>query len=338
MTVTKTQDCFINALSCQNHSGVPPIWLMRQAGRYLPEYQLLRGKHSFLTLCHTPELAMEVTLLPIKRFGFDAAILFSDILVLPEAYGLGLRFEEQKGPILEHPVEDFTALPSIDVEESLGFVEQTVRFIKQEHEGALIGFSGGPFTLASYMIEGGSSQTFQKTKRRMFKDPESFHFLLQKITDDIIRYVAMQERAGVDVVQIFESWAHLLSDFHFQNFIIPYLKQIVEATSVPVILFCRGSSVFAPLLAKINPSAISLDWQCNLSHVRKIVPKTIALQGNFDPDLLLAPSQVVREQARLLVASMEKDPGYIFNLGHGILPTTPLDSVYALIEAVKSNA
>ncbi len=329
---------FLRALKGQNEDR-PPVWLMRQAGRYLPEYRLLREKYDFLTLCHEPELAAEVTMLPLKRFELDAAILFSDILVIPEALGMGLRFDDQVGPVLENPIsnrEGAAKLPR-DFGDKLDFVAEAIRCVQKQYKGALLGFSGAPFTLASYMIEGGSSRTFRKTKGWMMQDPEGFHDLLARLSGCVIDYLKLQIAAGVQAVQLFDSWAHVLSDAHFREFCLPYLNKIVQALKpFPVILFCRGSSTFAPLLATANPAAISLDWQANLKEMRQKIPSQIALQGNLDPDILYASPEVVKREVLAMARSMREDKGYIFNLGHGITPDVPLESVYALIEGVRS--
>lgn len=330
---------FMRALKGQNEEPRPPVWMMRQAGRYLPEYRALRKKHSFLTLCHNPELAAEVTILPLRRFELDAAILFSDILVIPEALGMGLHFDEAIGPVLDHPIknrEDLARLPK-NLDGKLDFVKEAIHAVLKQYDGTLLGFSGAPFTLASYMIEGGSSRDFRKTKLWMFNDPEGFHELLSLLTDQVIEYLKMQIEAGVHAVQLFDSWAHILSDYHFRTFSLPYMKKIVEALKpFPVILFCRGSSIFAPLLASAKPAGISLDWQTSLKEVRKNIPSSIALQGNLDPDILYASPEEIKKQVHNMVHSMREDKGYIFNLGHGITPEVPLESVYALIEGVKS--
>lgn len=332
---------FLNALSCNNNSR-PPVWLMRQAGRYMPEYRAIREKYSFLTMCHEPELAAHITQLPIKRFGMDAAILFSDILVIPEALGVGLHFKESVGPIIERPlnrIEDIYQLPSISVSEKLSYVRDAIKICRNQLQVPLVGFCGAPFTLACYLIEGGSSSNFKKTKKWMLSDPNSFHLLLNRLTDWTIDYLKMQIEAGVQAVQIFDSWAHILSNHHFKEFSLTYLKKIVDAirpTNTPQILFCKGSSVFAPLLAQLNPAGISLDWNCSLSDVRKTT--SVALQGNLDPDILYAPSSAVKEHVSNMLKSMQGDKGYIFNLGHGIHPDTPIESVHTLVETVQNEA
>lgn len=330
----------LDALQGTNASR-PPIWIMRQAGRYLPEYRALRSRYSFLEMCHTPELIREVTLQPIKAFQMDAAILYSDILMIPEALGVGLRFEESKGPIIERPLKTFSdvsSLQKINVSESLNFVAEGIKLLKKELTVPLIGFCGAPFTVASYMIEGGSSKDLRKTKQWMIRDPESFHRLLDKIADDSIDYLKMQVNAGVQALQIFDSWANFLSHRHFQEFSLRYLKKIKDTlpTHIPLIIFCRGSSVFAEQLATIKPQGISVDWQADLASLRQKIPQPIALQGNLDPDILYAKPEVIRREATYLLESMRGDPAFIFNLGHGMNPDMSPDAVKVLVETVKA--
>ncbi|MGK5593899.1 MAG: uroporphyrinogen decarboxylase [Parachlamydiaceae bacterium] len=336
------QSLLINALFCRNQSR-PPVWFMRQAGRYLPEYRQIRGKYSFLEMCHTPELAAQITKLPIDLIGFDAAIVFSDILVIPEALGLGLHFEESKGPIFERPLEsvqDIQQLPSIRISESLDYVAKTIKLLVNDLKVPLIGFSGAPFTLASYMIEGKTSRDFKKTKQWMMKEPESFHLLLNKLTDLVIDYLNLQIDAGAHALQIFDSWAWILNDRCFEEFSNFYLRKILanlKDRSIPVIFFCRGSSVFAPLIARSAPNAISVDWNANLKNLRKILPSSIALQGNLDPDLFYATPKLLESHVNQLLEDMRGDKGYVFNLGHGIKPDTPVDAVKAVVHSVKMS-
>lgn len=335
-------DLILKALRCQNTARAP-IWIMRQAGRYMPEYRALRSKYSFMDMCHQPELAAEITLMPIRTFDMDAAILFCDILVVAEAFGVGLRFEEGVGPIIERPIKterDVDNLPEVDVRTKLGYVSEAIKILRSQLKVPLLGFCGAPFTVASYMIEGGSSRDFKKTKQWMLREPASFHKLLQKITDTTIEYLRLQIESGVQAVQIFDSWAHVLGHMQFREFSLHYLKQIVDAistTQVPVILFCRGSSVFAQQLVEVNPSAISLDWQSDMLSMRTHIPSHIALQGNLDPDILYSSITHIKREADRLLKGMRKDQGYIFNLGHGIHPDISPDSVKALVDHVKSS-
>lgn len=329
----------IEALHCRNRAR-PPVWLMRQAGRYMPEYRALRAKHSFLEMCHKPELIAEVTLQPLRAFGMDAAIIFSDILVIPEALKVGLRFDEGAGPLIERPLLsalDVVNLPKVDMQESLDYVVQGIKQLLPSLDVPLIGFCGAPFTLASYMIEGRTSRDMRKTKQWMLRDPVSFHALLDRLADDAITYLEMQVEAGVEAVQIFDSWAGVLGHAQFCEFSLAYLKKIVQKLKpkVPVILFCRGASVFAQDLIHANPSAISIDWNARLSNLRSIIPSSIALQGNLDPDMLYAPLTHLRKEVTALLDSMKGDAGYIFNLGHGITPEVPVEAVKELVACVK---
>ncbi len=339
---TLTQNTLLlDALKCNNHSGRPPVWLMRQAGRYMPEYRAMREKHDFLSMCHTPELAVKVTLMPIEQFDLDAAILFSDILVVPEALELGLRFDEGIGPIIERPLassKDILNLPNISVKEKLSYVSTAIKILKQELDVPLLGFAGAPFTLASYMIEGRSSKSWSKTKKWMFDDPESFHQLLDILADYTIDYLKMQVEAGVDAIQLFDSWAYVLNHDCFCEFSLRYQQKILNGlrdTQIPTILFCRGSSVFAPLMVEAKPSAISLDWNADIREMRNRIPKNIALQGNLDPDILLASEETLRREVQRILSKMRGEPGFIFNLGHGITPQVNPDQVRVLVDTVR---
>ena len=330
---------FLDALRCSNLSR-PPIWLMRQAGRHLASYRALRGRYSFLEMCHEPELIEQVTMLPIEAYGMDAAILFSDILVVAEAMGVGLRFEEQVGPIIERPLmsrDDVEALPLPDLSK-LQYVAKGIRRLKNRLMVPLIGFCGAPFTVASYMIEGKSSRDLKKTKRWMLQDPESFHLLLKKIADWSSAYLQMQIEAGVQAIQIFDSWANALSYDAFREFSLAYLDLLlnsVRETEVPVILFCRGSSVFASALAALKPGAIGLDWNCRMADIRRQISPSIALQGNLDPDILYAPLPRIEAEVERLMREMNGDPGFIVNLGHGVAPDVSEEAVRTLVDCVK---
>jgi uroporphyrinogen decarboxylase len=333
----------LEALACENQSR-PPVWLMRQAGRYMPAYRAIREKYSFVEMCKNPQIATEVTLQPIKEFGMDAAILFSDILVIPEALGLGLRFEEGKGPIIERPVrsqEDIAALPMPNADEALGYVGEAIRMLRNELSVPLLGFCGAPFTVASYMIEGGSSPDLKRTKQWMYRDPKSFHALLTHLAKVTIDYIEMQVAAGAQAIQIFDSWAHVLPYHQFKEFSLSYMNLILEGISEPkppVILFCRGASVFANELADICPQGISLDWNVDLPQLREVIPSSVALQGNFDPDLLYAPLGVIEQEVKQLLLEMDGDPGYIVNLGHGIKPDMSPDAVRTFVDTVKAHS
>ena len=333
-------DRFLQALRCRNSSR-PPIWLMRQAGRHLASYRALRARYSFLEMCHEPDLVTRTTLLPIEAYAMDAAILFSDILVIPEAMGVGLRFEDRIGPIIERPIltmKDIADLPEEPDPSKLHFVAMGIQQIKEHLRVPLIGFCGAPFTLASYMLEGKSSRDLKKTKAWLFQNPEGMHALLKKIAAWSIAYLKLQIEAGVDAIQIFDSWACFLAHRQFREFSLAYLQLLMEGihlTSIPVILFCRGSSVFAPQLAELKPAAIGLDWNCRMSEMRRSIAPNIALQGNLDPDILHAPRASIEIETQNLLKEMDRDPGFIVNLGHGLPPDAPEVAVKTLVEYVK---
>lgn len=330
-----------DALHSRN-SGRPPVWLMRQAGRYMPQYRKIRANHSFLEMCHNPELAAAVTLLPINAFDMDAAILFSDILVVLEALEVGLHFEEGIGPVIERPLscaEEIDRLPNPNMAEALSYVGEAIKILKPNLKVPLLGFCGAPFTVASYLIEGKSSRDLKKTKQWMLRDPEGFHRLLSLIARHTIDYLRMQVKAGVSAIQIFDSWAHVLAHEQFKEFSLAYMEQIVNAlksSGVPIILFCRGSSVFAPLLASLSPAGISLDWNSNIATIRSQIPTGITLQGNLDPDILYGPLYLIQKEVKRMLKSMKGDPAYIFNLGHGISPDISMDAVKTLVETVQN--
>lgn len=333
----------LKALACKNDSSRPPVWMMRQAGRHLATYRAIRSRFSFLEMCHDPDLIAEITLLPLQAYDLDAAILFSDILIVPEAMGLTLRFEDHVGPVFENPLvcrEDTRALRPPDPA-AFEFVSKGIKNIKALTDVPLVGFCGAPFTVASYMIEGRSSKDLKKTKTRMFHDPEGFHELLEKITDRSIEYLKLQIESGVDAVQIFDSWANFLGYPQFREFSLHYFERILNelhSYDTPVILFCMGSSVFAPELAGLKPACIGLDKNCSPADIRKRIPRTVALQGNLDPDILHAPLPLIEREVDRLLDEMAGDPGYIFNLGHGIAPDVSEEAVRTLVSCVKRRA
>ncbi|MCB1110037.1 MAG: uroporphyrinogen decarboxylase [Chlamydiia bacterium] len=314
---------FLNALACQNHGGRPPVWIMRQAGRYLPEYQAIRQKFPLEEMFRTPELIVEITKQPLDILGVDAAILFADILHIPLSFGLDVTFPGKKGPVVSPLPETLSPLP---VGDTLSFVKEGIHLLKQEITVPLIGFCGGPFTVLSYMTD----------HKKRYSDPQTFLTLLQQVTDQSIAYLQMQEDAGVDAIQIFDSWANLLSRQEFCRFALPFLKQIVDAVSVPVILFSRGATQFVSEFVSLKPAGISFDWGESLDVIRQRVPETIAVQGNLNPDVLYAPPEIIRKETQKMLRSMEGDPGYIVNLGHGILPDIPVDHVRTFVETVQS--
>lgn len=330
---------FLNALKGQNSALPPPIWLMRQAGRYMSEYRSLRSRYSFVDMCKEPDLIYKVTKLPIDAFDPDAAIIFSDILFIVESLGFKVAFEEGVGPIVTPcptTYKDIDNLKLRDIGETLGFVFEGIKRWKASERAPLIGFAGAPFTVACYIIEGKMTKSFQKTKEWFYKEPKSFAKLLDVLTDATICYLNQQIEAGVDAIQIFDSWATLLPWNQYQDYLDRYLKKIVSNLKpCPVIYFCRGASSFYPIIKTLPIQAISLDWQCSLKEVRKTVHHT--LQGNLDPEVLLATPAVVEREAAKILLQMQGDAGFIFNLGHGILPQTPVENVRALVSLVKNG-
>jgi uroporphyrinogen decarboxylase len=306
----------------------------------MPEYRAIRSRHSFLEMCHQPDLIAEITMLPLKAFQMDAAILFSDILMIPEALKVGLHFQDKVGPVIDRPIKNRShvdALPNIDVRDSLHFVAEGIKHFKLESKTPLIGFCGGPFTVASYMIEGGSSKDLRKTKDMMLSDPDTLHRLLDILATHSVNYLNMQIDAGVDALQIFDSWANHLAYPQFREFSLAYMDKILKGLKkdTPVILFCRGSSVFAQDLAEIKPQGISLDWNADLTRIRQMLPAGITLQGNLDPDVLLAPKSTLQKEVTRMLNGRKGDPAYIFNLGHGITPEVPYENVRTLVETVQ---
>jgi uroporphyrinogen decarboxylase len=332
----------LDALAGRNRSR-PPVWLMRQAGRYMPEFRAIRKKYSFMEVCRNPELAAEVTRLPIDMFGMDAAILFSDILVILEALHIPFHFQESVGPVIDRPIrslQELQQLPPWDVENTLQYVADAIKLLRADLQVPLLGFCGAPFTIASYVIEGGQSKDLLRTKRWMFNDPVGFHQLLQTITDATLAYLKLQIKAGVHAIQIFDTWAMHLARSQFLQFSCPYQQQLVDlvkSSHLPVILYCRGSSVFAQDMAALKPSCVSVDWQADLRDVSQVLPEGIALQGNLDPDLLYAPLPTLKNEINCLLDTMRGHHGYVFNLGHGIKPDVPVEAVRCLVDTVQAR-
>jgi len=334
-------DLFLRALRGESVSR-PPVWMMRQAGRYLPEFMKIREKYDFFTRCQTPELASEITVQPIRRFGMDAAILFSDILVVPQAMGIEVQMKSDIGPYLPHPirsVKDVTKIELPDTEEALGYVMQAIRLTKEKLQGEvpLIGFAGSPWTILCYCVQGQGSKSFDKAKAFCFSQPEAAHGLLQKITDTTISYLRAKVKAGVDAVQVFDSWGGMLSPQDYQEFSWIYIQQIVDAlkAETEVIVFGKGCWFALGEMASSGASAIGVDWTCSARNARYLSGGNITLQGNFDPARLLSPPKVIREKVGQMIREFGKD-SYIANLGHGILPNVPLENAKAFIDAVKN--
>jgi uroporphyrinogen decarboxylase len=319
-----------------------PVWLMRQAGRYLKEYQEVRSKVDFLTLCKTPELAAKVTLQPIDILNVDAAILFSDILIPVEAMGMHLEFSDKKGPILGDPVRSKAGVDKLiipDTEDSMPFVLEAIRILRRElaDRVPLIGFSGAPYTLATYIIEGGSSKNFMHTKKMMYQNPGLFGALLEKITATTIEYLSAQIRAGAQAVQLFDSWAGILTPYDYENVIFPYVKTAVKALKkfdVPVIYFANDCAGILKIVKKCGADVIGVDWRVDMQKAVKKIGKRASVQGNLDPCVLFAPKEHIEERVQDVLNGAEGARGHIFNLGHGILPETPVENAIAMVEAV----
>ncbi len=340
-------DLLLRALSAK---PVPrtPVWVMRQAGRYLPEYRKLRAEAgSFMSLATNPELACEVTLQPLRRFKLDAAILFSDILTIPDAMGLGLYFEEGEGPRFRQPLaseRDIRQLPLPDPERELSYVTDAVRLIRQRLDNRLplIGFSGSPWTLATYMLEGGSSRTFAKSKKLLLESASVAHHLLGKLADAVTDYLNAQIAAGAQAVQIFDTWGGALPYAQYREFSLAYMQRIVDGlnrsdagTHVPVILFSKGCSIHYAAMAETGCDAIGVDWTCSLAQARDLTGDRVALQGNLDPATLLAGPEAIRAAVQQTLASYGDGHGHVFNLGHGITPDVPPEHLGVLIDAVR---
>jgi len=319
-----------------------PIWIMRQAGRYLPQYLEVRarGRGTFLDLCKDPDRCTEVTLQPVEIFGMDAAILFSDILIPMEAMGLTLEFHEGRGPVFPDPVRDEKAVARLripDPEESVPFVLETVRLLRAALKVPLIGFSGAPFTLATYLIEGGSSKVFLETKKMMFQAPELYHELLEKITACTSLYLQAQARAGAQALQIFDSWAGVLAPCDYERFALPYVRSIISdlrrVTDVPVIYFANNGATLLEHTVTAGADVLGLDWRIRISDAVRRAGKH-ALQGNLDPLALFLPRQELRQRIARLLEDAAGARGHIFNLGHGVIPQTPPDQVRVCVDAV----
>lgn len=318
-----------------------PVWMMRQAGRYLPDYMKLKEKYSFFERCRIPELATEITVQPVEQVGVDAAIIFSDILVVPQAMGMEVQMIESKGPLLPDPVKQMADLSKLvipDVNETLGYVFDALRLTKQTLNGRvpLIGFAGAPWTLLCYMVQGKGSKTFDEAKTFCYTQPETAHKLLQMITDTTIAYLKGQLKAGADVVQIFDSWGGLLSPQDFEEFSLQYIRQIVAALKdeVLTIIFAKGAWFALEEMAATGANGLGIDWCIKPSLAREFAGPDVTLQGNFDPARLLSPIPVIKKEVRKMLDAFS-GTRHIANLGHGILPNVPVDHARAFVDAVK---
>jgi uroporphyrinogen decarboxylase len=333
-------DLFLKALNNETVER-PPVWMMRQAGRYLPEFMAIKEKYDFFTRCKTPELASEITVQPIRIIKPDAAILFSDILVIPQAMGIDVELEDGIGPVLPNPIRKASDVDNVfipDINETLGYVMDAIDMTREKlnDEVPLIGFAGSPWTIFCYAVEGKGSKSFDKAKGFCFTNPVAAHLLLQKITDTTILYLKEKVKHGVNAVQIFDSWGGMLSPKDYQEFSWSYMNQIVEALApeTKVIVFGKGCWFALDEMAKSKASAIGVDWTITARNARYLTGGKKTLQGNFDPSRLLSPIPVIKKMVHEMIDEFGKD-NYIVNLGHGILPNIPVDNAKAFIEAVK---
>ncbi|MEO7703325.1 MAG: uroporphyrinogen decarboxylase [Thermoflexales bacterium] len=330
--------------ACQRQpTDVTPVWFMRQAGRYMPEYRAIRARHSLLEICRRPELAAEVTLQPVKALGVDAAILFADILLPLIPMGIRLHFAEGEGPVIENPVRGPLDVAALDEDikpaESLSYVMETIRLVRRELAGLipLIGFAGAPFTLASYLIEGGSSRNYIKTKRMMYDEPEAWHSLMAKLARVVANYLACQIENGAQAVQVFDSWAGALGPEDYAVYAQPHSATVLgdaRLRAVPTIHFSTGTSTYLPQLRAAGGDVISVDWRTPLDWAMRQLGEGVAIQGNLDPVALMAPRAELQKRVRAILQQAGGRAGHIFNLGHGILPETPVDNVKAVVDMV----
>jgi uroporphyrinogen decarboxylase len=334
-------------LACQRkQTDCTPVWFMRQAGRYMEEYREIRKTHPILTICKTPELAAQVTLQPIERFELDAAIIFADILLPLEPMGIQLEFAKGEGPIIHNPVRDaaaVTALQPFEPDEKTPFVMEAIRIVRRDLNGKvpLIGFCGAPFTLASYIIEGGHSSHYIRTKQMMLHSPSAWRTLMIKLADTMASYLRAQIRAGAQAVQIFDSWVGCLSPEDYREYVLPYSSRMIQGLkkeNVPIIHFGTGTSGFLESMREAGGDVIGVDWRINLDEAWKRLGSNVAIQGNLDPVVLFGPKAEIERRVKDILDRAAKRPGHIFNLGHGILPETPVENVAAVIEAVHRSS
>ncbi|MFZ5496923.1 MAG: uroporphyrinogen decarboxylase [Verrucomicrobiota bacterium] len=335
-----SRERFLAACACAPLDR-PPVWVMRQAGRYLPEYRALKARHSFLEMVRTPELAAEVTLQPLRRFALDAAIIFSDILVIPEALGLGYKFRDEGGIEMEWRLDTRAQLDRLDpagVQTRLAYVGQALERVKTELNGsrALLGFGGSPWTLATYMVEGGSSEDYVRIKQLFYTDRAFFDALMEKLTAALIEYFRMQIRAGADAIQLFDSWGGIIAGPDYEAASLRWMRAIIAALprDFPVILYAKGVNSQLTDLAFSGARVLGVDWTMDLAVARRLVPANVALQGNLDPVLMNTTPDIVRRETTRLLESLRGSPGHILNLGHGIMPAAKIECMEALVGTV----
>ena len=333
-------DLFLKALRGEDLHR-PPVWIMRQAGRYLPDFMKLKEKYDFFTRCHTPELACEITMMPIKQIGLDAAIIFSDILVIPQAMGVKVEMKNNFGPFIEFPIKNKSDIENLDIyniNERLDYVFKAVDLTKKalNNDVPLIGFAGSPWTILCYMVEGSGSKNFAKAKNFCFKNPELAHQLLEKITYATITYLKKKVMSGVDTVQLFDSWGGVLSHSDYQSFSFPYIKQISDSlkANTPIIIYPKGCWHSLSAYSKIGASAIGVDWTCSARNARYLTGNNITLQGNLDPSRLFSSKKNIKKHTLSMLGEFGRNK-YIANLGHGILPNTPVENVKTFVKTIK---
>lgn len=340
MIESENQSLFLKA--CRREpTPCTPIWLMRQAGRYMKEYRALRKKYSFLEMCKNPRLAAEVTLQPVSQIKVDAAIIFADILLPLEPMGIELEFAKDEGPVFQHPIREMgqiERLRIIDPEEDLPFLIEAIRIVRKELDRRipLIGFSGAPFTLASYIVEGGHSKNYTLTKGMMYQDRPAWDRLMERLSEVLIRYLNAQIRAGAQALQLFDSWVGCLSPTDYETYVLPYSKKVIEGVdkSVPLIHFATTSSTLLERMKQAGGEVIGVDWRVDLGEAWFRIGYDVAIQGNLDPVVLLGPVDLIKKEVKRILETAGGRPGHIFNLGHGILPNTPVENVAALVEMV----
>lgn len=331
----------LDALNGDNVSR-PPVWMMRQAGRYLPDFMKLKDKYDFFTRCKTPELAAKITLMPIEQIGTDAAILFSDILVVPQAMGVDVEMRKELGPFIPKPIREAKQIEKIvipDVDDNLNYVFEAIRLSKQmiDNRVPLIGFAGSPWTVLCYMVEGQGSKNFDIAKSFCFSQPEAAHMLLEKITTTTIKYLKSKVKAGVNVIQLFDSWGGLLSEDDYQKFSWHYNQKIIDSlkSKTKIISFSKGCWFALPLMAKSGVDALGIDWTCSARNARYLTGGKVTLQGNLDPSRLMSTPKEIEKLTKKMIAEFGVQK-YIVNLGHGILPNVPVDNAKAFVNTVKN--
>lgn len=338
--MSATQHPFLAACR-RERTPFTPVWLMRQAGRYMEEYRKLRAQYGFLELCKKPDLAAEITVTPVERLGVDAAILFADILIVLEPMGVGLEYSQGDGPVIHHPITSRTHVEQLiefEPEEALSFVCDTVRKSCRALNGKvpLIGFAGAPFTLASYLIEGGGSSNYLKTKKLIYSNPGAWRPLMERVSSLTVKYLNAQIAAGAEAVQLFDSWAGCLSPEDYERYVLPHTRATIQgiAPGVPVIHFSTGTGGFLKLLRAAGGDVVGVDWRVNLDAAWEAVGYDVGIQGNLDPVLLLTTPREIRRRVEEILRRAASRPGHIFNLGHGVLPETPVQNVIAMVDAV----